>query len=168
MHVSSNAYADPVNAIAMLQADHARVSKLFKEFQRLYFDGALAVAEKLAREICVEWTIHTRIEAEIFYPEARAAIGDAPLLDDANADRTMGEELIAQIAGGSIADDKYATRVGMLAEFVNHHIREEQQELFPRVRDAGLDLNEIGARMLARRLDLEADAEATTALRATG
>ena len=168
MHISSNASADGVDAIAILRADHARVSKLLKKFRRLHFGGALVVAEKLAREICVEWTIHTTIEAEIFYPEARAVIDDAPSLADANADRTMGEELIAQIVGGSIGDDKYATRVGMLAEFVNHHIRQEQQELFPRVRDSGLELGEIGARMLARRLDLEADAAATTALRAAG
>jgi hypothetical protein len=69
--------------------------------------------------------------------------------------------LMAQIIGSSIANDRYAARMGMLAEYVNHHIREEEEELFPQARRCGMDMDEIGSRMFARRLDLEAEVAAT-------
>jgi len=152
--------AGPVDAVAILTADHESIRKRFRQFRSLYLRDATADAEKVARQICRQWTIHTTIEEEIFYPEARAAIANAELVNDTNADRAMARELAALIIGGSIADDKFATRVGMLAECVNHHIREEQEELFPQARRCGLDMDEIGSRMFARRLDLEAEVAA--------
>lgn len=147
----------PVDAIAFLIADHERLKKLFKQFRFLCFTRATTKAEKVARLICHEWTMHTRVEEEIFYPEARAAIDNPQIIDDAEADRAMASELIAQIMGGSIADKKFAARVGMLAEYVKHHVREEQLEVFPRVRRAKLDMSEIGERIAARKLDLAAE-----------
>ena len=147
--------ADSIDAVAILCDDHRKINRLFEQFRLLHCGGAPAEAETVARRICRRWTIHTTIEEEIFYPEARAAIANPQLVDDANAERAMAHELIAQILAGSMADHRYAARVGMLAEYVNHHVREEQQELFPAVRHSGLDLDEIGKRMLARRLDLE-------------
>src|SRR5512147_1589809 len=130
----------PVDAIAFLVADHERLKKLFKQFRFLCFTRASAKAEKVARLICNEWTMHTTVEEEIFYPEARAAIDNPQIIDDAEADRAMASELIAQIMGGSIVDRNFAARVGMLAEYVKHHVREEQVEVFPRVRQARLEM----------------------------
>jgi hypothetical protein len=146
----------PVDAIAILTSGHDSLKKQFSEFRLFYLRGERVEAEAVARRICREWTIHTTIEEEIFYPEARAAIGDARLVDDANADRAMAKDLVMQILDSAVDDDKYAARVSMFAEYVNHHIREEQEEVFPQARSAGLDMYEIGARMLARSLDLEA------------
>jgi hypothetical protein len=160
MSVLPAASAGPVDAIAILTADHESIKKKFRQFRSMCLRGETADAQKVARRICRQWTIHTTIEEEIFYPEARAALANAELVDDTNADRAMAKELMAQIIGSSIADDRYAARVGMLAEYVNHHIREEQEELFPQARRCGLDMDEIGSRMLARRLDLEAGAVA--------
>ena len=160
MSVLPAASAGPVDAVAILTADHESIKKKFRQFRSMCLRGETADAQKVARRICRQWTIHTTIEEEIFYPEARAALANAELVDDTNADRAMAKELMAQIIGSSIADDRYAARVGMLAEYVNHHIREEQEELFPQARESGLDMDEIGSRMLARRFDLEAEAAA--------
>jgi len=160
MSVIPAASAGPVDAVAILTADHESIRKRFRQFRSLYLRDATADAEKVARQICRQWTIHTTIEEEIFYPEARAAIANAELVNDTNADRAMAKELMAQIIGSSIADDRYAARLGMLAEYVNHHIREEEEELFPQARRCGLDMDEIGSRMFARRLDLEAEVAA--------
>ncbi|HEV7822859.1 MAG TPA: hemerythrin domain-containing protein [Burkholderiales bacterium] len=147
----------PVDAVAILTAGHDSLKKQFSEFRLFYLRGERAEAEAVARRICREWTIHSTIEEEIFYPEARAAIGDAKLVDDANADRAAAKELVMQILDSAIEDEKFAARVSMLAEYINHHIREEQEEVFPQARSAGLDMDEIGARMLARSFDLEAE-----------
>src|SRR5205085_1596328 len=133
----------PVDAIAILTAGHASIKKQFSEFRLFYLRGERAQAEAVARRICREWTVHTTIEEEIFYPEARAAIGDAQLVDDANADRAMAKDLVMQILDSATEDEKFAARVSMLAEYVNHHIREEQEEVFPQARNAGLDMDEI-------------------------
>ena len=156
MTVIATLEAGPIDAVAMLTVTHDRIKSQFNEFRLLYLEGAKAEAEKVARSICREWTIHTTIEEEIFYPEAHAAIGNGQLAHEANADRAMARELIAQILDSTIEDDRFAARVSMLGEYVNQHIREEQEEVFPQARRAGLDMDEIGARLRARGLDLEA------------
>lgn len=157
MSVPPDASAGSVDAVAILLDDQNKINQHFREFRLLYLAGGLAEAERVAQQICRELTIHTTLEEEIFYPEARAAIDTPKLVDEAKARHAIAREFIAQIMGGFIADKIYAARVGMLGEYVSHHLREEQQELFPRVRQSELDMNEIGARMLARKLDLEAE-----------
>jgi hemerythrin superfamily protein len=157
MSVPPYASAGTVDAVAILLDDHIKIKKHFRDFRLLYLAGGLAEAEQVAQQICRELTVHTTLEEEIFYPEARATIDTPELIDEAKAGHAIAKELIALIMGGSIADKNYAARVGMLAEYVSHHVREEQQELFPKVRQSELDMNEIGARMLARKLDLEAE-----------
>jgi len=106
-------------------------SKSCSSNQVLCFTRATTKAEKVARLICHEWTMHTRVEEEIFYPEARAAIDNPQIIDDAEADRAMASELIAQIMAGSIADKKFAARVGMLAEYVNIMSAKSSSKCFP-------------------------------------
>ena len=64
------------DAIAMLKADHDKVKKMFKEFERLHEEDSTDQAEQLAKQICNELTVHATIEEEIFYPEVRGAIDD--------------------------------------------------------------------------------------------
>ncbi len=102
-------------------------------------------------------TIHAQIEEEIFYPAAREVETreSEPLLDEAEVEHGSLKDLIADIEGGSREDDDlFDARVKVLGEYVKHHVKEEEGELFPKIRKTKLDLEEVGARLAARKEEL--------------
>ena len=147
------------DALAMLKADHDKVKKMFKEFERMTEDDEPGEeAEELAKQICNELTVHTTIEEEIFYPEARSALeDDEDLVDEAEVEHASAKELISQIESMSSSDDKFAAKVCVLGEYINHHVKEEQDEMFPKVKKAKLDLQELGQRLMTRKQELMSD-----------
>ena len=145
------------DAIAMLKADHDKVKKLFKEFERKHDAGSEEEAEQLATQICNELTVHSTLEEEIFYPEVRAAMKDEDLIDEAEVEHASAKELIAQIESAHSGDDKFAAKVVVLGEYVNHHIKEEQNEIFPKAKRAKIDMTALGERMVARKEELKAE-----------
>jgi len=142
------------NAIALLKADHKAVKALFQQFD----DARTATQkQKLAETICRELTVHTQIEEEIFYPAAREAIEDSDLLDEAAVEHQSAKELISQIEDGSPDDELWDAKVKVLGEYINHHVKEEETELFPEVRQAELDLKALGAQLLERKQELQTE-----------
>jgi hemerythrin superfamily protein len=154
MPASVTAYIAPVDAIEFLRADHDRIRKLFADFERQLEKRAGDKAEETARAICREVMLHARVEEEIFYPETRAALDDADVVKEAKVEHALANYLIGQIAGGSLADTKFAARVRVLAACMQRHMREEDDVMFVRARSTGLDMGEIGARIAARKHDL--------------
>jgi len=144
-------------AIALLTADHAKVKKLFKKFESLHEDGKDKEAELIAKQICQELTIHATIEEEVFYPEVRDAIDDGDLVDEAEVEHASAKDLIAQIEGMTSKDDKYAAKVMVLGEYIDHHVKEEQDEMFPKARKAKVDMDELGERLMQRRQELQGE-----------
>ena len=145
------------DAIAILKADHEKVTKLFRAFEKLHDDEADAEAEQVALQICNELTIHATVEEEIFYPAVREAIDDEDLLDEAEVEHASAKDLIAQIEAMNPGDDKYAAKVIVLGEYIAHHVKEEQEEMFPKAKKSALDLNELGTRILERKKELRAE-----------
>ncbi|MEO6744818.1 MAG: hemerythrin domain-containing protein [Caldimonas sp.] len=150
------------DAITLLTNDHAEVNELFEQYKALAEDAGSMTTDKqsLAEEICTMLTVHAAIEEEIFYPAVRDALDDTKLLDEAEVEHQAAKDLIAQIQDSDPGDSLYDARVNVLGEYVNHHVQEEEGELFPQVRDAELDLESLGAEMSARQEELlSADAE---------
>jgi hypothetical protein len=142
----------PRDAIALLRADHAHVTELFGQFEKARDDQR---KQKLAAEICMELKIHTTIEEEIFYPTVRGVLPkDKDLLDEAAVEHASAKDLIAQIEAGSPADEKWEAKVTVLSEYIKHHVKEEQNEMFPKVRKTKLDLRELGQRLAMRKEQL--------------
>jgi hemerythrin superfamily protein len=154
---ASKTTSNKTDALAILKADHDKVKKLFKEFARLHKSESDEEAEKVAEQICSELTIHAMVEEEIFYPEVRAAIDDDDLMAEAEVEHASAKELISQIQASSPADDKYAAKVMVLGEYIDHHVKEEEDEMFPKARKAKLDMAELGSRIAARKEDLKAE-----------
>ena len=150
------------DAISLLTNDHAEVNELFEQYKALAEDEGSMTTDKqsLAEEICTMLTVHAAIEEEIFYPAVRDALDDTKLLDEAEVEHQAAKDLIEQIQDSDPGDPLYDARVNVLGEYVNHHVQEEEGELFPQVRDAELDLDSLGAEMSARQEELlSADAE---------
>jgi len=142
---------DPA-AIALLKQDHRKVEELFEEFEE-----ATSAADKrsIAREICLELTVHTMIEEEIFYPAVKQAIED-DIYEEAHVEHDGAKVLIAEIMNGKPNDDFYDARVKVLSEMIKHHVKEEEQAdgMFAQARGSDLDWDEIGERMETRKDDL--------------
>ncbi|TFW31842.1 hemerythrin domain-containing protein [Massilia horti] len=148
----------PQDAIEMLTADHREVSAMFKEFEGLG-ERAKVSKKKLADKICTALKLHTTIEEEIFYPAVREAIKDAEdLVDEAVVEHASAKDLIAQIEAMDPDDELYDAKVKVLGEQIEHHVGEEEKELFPKVRKSGLDLAALGAEMAGRKDELAATA----------
>ena len=137
----------------MLRADHKRVSGLFEEFEKTRSDAKKA---KLVAQICKELTVHAQIEEEIFYPAVKAALKDKELVPEANVEHASVKDLIAQVEGVAPGGEMYDARVKVMGEFVKHHVKEEQNEMFPKAKKTKLDMLELGERMFARKQELMA------------
>jgi hemerythrin superfamily protein len=152
------------DAVALLTADHEEVKQLFKQYEKLVdaqsSDDGKAL---LAQQICTRLTVHATTEEEILYPAARAALDDEELVDEATVEHASIKELITQILQSSPDDDLYDAKVKVLGEHVDHHVKEEEDELFPKLKEAGLDLDALGGKLSVRKQQLTSDADATEA-----
>jgi hemerythrin-like domain-containing protein len=150
------------SAIDLLAQDHKRVQKLFKDFEKVDRDDSDAVRE-LVETACLELQIHSMLEEEIFYPAVRAQVSDRPeedLLNEAEVEHETVDELIAKLHALEPEDPMYSAYFTVLSEYVKHHVKEEEQELFPAVRDmSALDLDQLGEDMRLRREELFAEME---------
>jgi len=146
------------DACDLLDADHKAVKKLFNAYEELAGSKARGAAQKrleLARQICQELTVHAQIEEEIFYPALRAAIKETDLLAEAEVEHASAKDLIAQIEALSEPDEKYDAKVKVLGEYIDHHVKEERNEIFPKARSARkLDLVAMRDELAARKEEL--------------
>jgi len=142
------------DAIALLKADHAKVTAMFRQYDKLG-DRAQAKKGELCRRICNELKVHAQIEEEIFYPATRAALPkEGDLLDEAQVEHDGAKQLIAQLDAMEPGEDLYDAKVTVLGEYIKHHVKEEQNEMFPAVRKSKLDLRELGMRLAFRKEEL--------------
>jgi len=143
------------DAIVLLKQDHAEVKKMFKQFDKLAEKEDIEGKTQIANKICAELIAHTIAEEEIFYPAARQATQDDDMLNEANVEHESAKSLIAQIQSMDPADPMYDAKVTVLGEYINHHVEEEETEMFPMVKKSKeLDLKEMGAQITARKEEL--------------
>src|SRR4051812_16588669 len=149
--------AEP-DACSLLDTDHKNVKKMFTAYEELANSKAASAADKkreLASQICAELTVHTQIEEEIFYPAVREAIKETDLLDEAEVEHASAKDLIAQIQEATEIDDMFDAKVKVLGEYIDHHVKEERNEMFPKARAArGLDLVAMREQLMARKEEL--------------
>ena len=139
------------DAIALLKADHRKVERLFADYQKAKnTDRKRALAE----QICLELTLHSKIEEDVFYPACRDGGVDEDMMDEANVEHDAAKVLVADIEKGNPEDEFYDAKVKVLSEMIKHHVKEEEKKqgnLFSKARKAGLDLKALGRRMTEER-----------------
>jgi hemerythrin-like domain-containing protein len=146
------------NAIALLKSDHEAVSALFEKYEKGKGRREAGAKAELAKKICDALTVHAQIEEEIFYPACHQEVEDAEeLLAEAKVEHQSLKELIGKIEGERPGSEEYDAQVKVLGEYVKHHVKEEQSELFPMVRKSDMDLAEVGAQLEARKKTLMAE-----------
>jgi len=143
------------DAIALLKADHEAVSKMFADYEKT---RSVPRKKALVAEICTALSVHAQIEEEIFYPAVKTALKDKLLVPEATVEHAGVKDLVAQLEGVEPDGEMYDAKVKVLSEYVKHHVKEEHNEMFPKVKSSPLDMVELGARMAARKVELLAQA----------
>ncbi|HVF34818.1 MAG TPA: hemerythrin domain-containing protein [Candidatus Saccharimonadia bacterium] len=147
------------HALVLLKQDHRKVEKLFADFED---SQVSATRVRIAREICTELTVHAQLEENVLYPAALRALDreDDKLIREAAVEHRTVKQLIESINGTGAGDRLFEANVTVLMEYVKHHVREEEREMFPKLESSKLDLEALGARMLEEKTRLEQQLEA--------
>ncbi|MGH7114334.1 MAG: hemerythrin domain-containing protein [Stellaceae bacterium] len=140
------------NAFGLLEQDHRQVEEWFDEFDELGKDDKRK--GELAEKICLALEVHARIEEEIFYPQAREATKDNDLIDEAVVEHAAVKNLIAEIEEMEVGDDLYDAKIRVLGEMVKHHVKEEEEELFPELEKSKMDVEVVGRKLTERKAEL--------------
>ena len=150
------ARANKNDAITLLTADHKKVRGLFKAFSKLQKqDGGDDEKAQLVRQACMELTVHAQLEEEIFYPAMREATDEEDLMDEAEVEHAGAKDLIAQLQSMQPGQDLYEAKFTVLGEYVNHHVEEEEGEMFRKAKRAKLDTAALGEQMMQRKSELQ-------------
>ncbi|NMM80198.1 hemerythrin [Acidovorax sp. SRB_14] len=138
-------------ATAMLRADHQRVSGLFEQYEKT---RSAAKKKDLVTTICTELSVHAQIEEEIFYPAVKKALRDKELVPEATVEHATLKSLIAQVEGVEPDGEMFDAKIKVLSEYVKHHVKEEQTQMFPQAKKTALDMRALGAQMALRKDEL--------------
>jgi len=142
--------AEKMDAIALLKDDHRTVEELFAKFEKA---KGSTQKQRIAEQICMELTIHAKIEEDIFYPACRGKVEDE-LMDEAYVEHDGAKVLIAEIEGGGPGEEFYDAKVKVLQEMIEHHIEEEEKRvegMFSQARKAGLDMDALGEALMVEK-----------------
>jgi len=145
-------------AIELLKEQHDKVKKALKEFEKLDREDT-ETQKQLVQTVCEDLKVHTTLEEELFYPAARESIDDEDLMNEAQVEHETAKMLIEQLENMGPDDPNFRATFIVLGEYVLHHVKEEEGEMFPEVKKTDLDLEELGGRMRARMEELMGDME---------
>ena len=144
-----------IDAIALLDEDHRRMEKIFREFETLPDDADDETKRGVVERASAALTAHIRIEEEIFYPALQRMLSERILSEETVMEHAAARELMESLERLEPSDPFYDATFVVLAEYVKHHVRSQEKEIFPRIRKAAPDLNEVGAQMKQRKDELE-------------
>jgi len=145
----------PVDAVALLKSDHRKVEGLFAKFESARSESK---KKALADQICLELSVHAKIEEDVFYPACEGHV-DESLSHEAHVEHDSAKVLICEIEASDPGDEFYEAKVKVLSEMIKHHVKEEEKRgegLFAQAREAGLDFEALGAQMAAEKKTLTA------------
>ena len=147
------------DVLTLLKEDHDKVKDAFKQFESL--DRAdVETCRELVETVCADLRMHSMLEEEIVYPALREAIGDEDLMNEAAIEHETAETLIDQLENMGPDDPNYFATFTVLGEYVMHHVKEEEGEMFPQAKKAkDLDLAALGEQVMARKEELAAEME---------
>jgi hemerythrin superfamily protein len=147
------AAAKAIDAVKLLKQDHREVEDLFEQFESADEDEQGQIAER----VCQMLTVHATIEEEILYPAAKEAFEaeeDDDLINEAEVEHSTAKDLIAKIEAMTPQDEAFKATVKVLSEYIKHHVKEEETELFPKLKETDLDLKAMGDELYQRKMEL--------------
>lgn len=136
-HQTGNTGSEEI--ISLLTQDHRKILDLFEQFRRIRKGNDSNGKQMVAELVCTELVIHAQLEREILYPALRRALDEPELLDEAEVEHRMAHQMISELEFMDSEDELYDAELAVLCNYVSHHIQEEENRIFPRIRQAPLD-----------------------------
>ena len=156
------------NAVEVLKQDHDEVEKLFDQYEDAKDESNAELKVQIVAAVCKALTVHAQIEEELFYPAMRREEDAVALVDEAAVEHQTLKSLVAELDSAAPDDELYDAKVKVLSEYVKHHVKEEEGELFPIAKKAEIDLEALGRKLMARKEEIaEAPAKAPAPPRRT-
>ena len=151
-----------MNAIDLLEQQHREVEELFEEFEGAG-ENAKKTKERVCRELSDQLAMHAEIEEKLFYPESKQENTEEILRESVEEHLSM-KRILADLMDVGSGDDQFDAKMSVLKEQVEHHVEEEEKELFPKVRKSlsKKELEELGDRMQKMFEKLEAQGDASS------
>lgn len=139
--------------IDMLKEDHKKVKQAFEQFEKLDMEKDLQKAQGIVQQVCRELQVHTQLEEELVYPTARETIGEPQMMEEAQIEHESAKTLIQQLQQASPEQDpdRWAALFTVLCEYVQHHVKEEEHEMFPKLTRAEADWTSLCEEFMNRR-----------------
>jgi hemerythrin-like domain-containing protein len=141
------------DALALLEKDHRKVQKMFKQFEKLDHEDERATRE-LAEQAISELEVHAALEEELFYPVVRDSIDEEDVIEEAEVEHQSARDLIDRLRALQPGTPTYAATFKVLGEYVNHHIEEEEKQMFKLAKRAKLDFEELGQELRQRKEEI--------------
>jgi hemerythrin-like domain-containing protein len=141
------------NAIQLLEKEHREAEDLFEKFEKAKTSNDVNAKHEIARQVCADLLIHMEIEEALFYPAARQATQEDALLT--KVEHQAAKDLINQLGKLQPGNPMFDAKVKVLSEQIEHHVKEEENALFPKVRASSLDLVELGRQLLEKKSELK-------------
>ncbi|NRF68192.1 hemerythrin domain-containing protein [Aquincola sp. S2] len=155
IHPTGAQHTAAPDALRALQADHREIETLFQQYAALVkADAPDPQREELAGRICTLLVAHAGVEEEILYPAARSVLDRQDPVDRAEVEHQALDELVGKILAMSADDPLYDATVQVLDDYVRHHVAEEEQRLFPLLRETELDVAALGREIERRKQEL--------------
>ncbi len=143
------------NAIVkLLKEDHKKAKAAFKAFEKMDPHEDPEGCQALVEQTCAELEVHAELEEQLFYPAARKAIKEEDLIEEAEVEHMTFKVLLEQLKKLEVEDEKYAATFKVLGEYVQHHVKEEEGEMFKQLANDEADWPTVRDQMLARRGEL--------------
>lgn len=136
------------NALDLLRQDHRKVLTLFHRFEKTEDENE---QRELCDEIVSELTLHTDIEEGVVYPFLREATAREDLFEEANIEHQAAKDLLERLQQEEPGTPRFQAMVKVLGEYVEHHVKEEEGEIFPQIEKTGVDLEALGQELQERR-----------------
>jgi hemerythrin-like domain-containing protein len=151
------AKAKPLDAIDLLKQDHEYVKQAFRRFERMDREDHESL-RGLVSAVCAALKAHADVEEKLFYPAVRAKIEDQEVIEEAEVEHDSAKALIRRLERMKPDDPKYAATFTVLGEYVKHHVKEEESEIFPKAKRRKVNLKTLGKKLMARKIRLESRA----------
>jgi hemerythrin superfamily protein len=142
------------DAIALLKSDHREAEDLFEQYEKLKDADKTEEKFAIAKKVCGALLIHMEIEEKIFYPKVRGPVHDDDLMNEAVVEHSGAKDLIEQLGLLKPDDPMFDAKIKVLSEQIEHHVEEEEKEMFPKAEKSGADLEQLGEELFAAKNQL--------------
>jgi hemerythrin superfamily protein len=142
-----------MNVIQALMKDHKRVKQIFEEFENLHGGRTAQKKPALVAQICQALTVHAQVEEEVVYPAFKEHRSMQALISEAQEEHHVAKMLLSELDEIQPEEERYDAKVKVLSEYVLHHVKEEEKEVFPQAqkRLSAKRLEALGEQVEARR-----------------